>query len=220
MILSQPSRPVVSLGTAGRATTRVPRRTLLDAVVMVAVLLFLFLAVGPRVLPYRTVTMLTGSMRPSIPPGSVAVDVAEPVSAIRPGQVLTFHSPLPGHPVVTHRVVSVSHRDGRTLVRTRGDANSAADPWLAVVHGDHVWRVRADLPYLGNAIRMLHRPVAHAVLAWVLPALLLVWFLAGVWRRPTRTVVLPADAPSTEGGDSACGVPAESSRSLLSPVDG
>ncbi len=36
--------------------------------------LFLFLAIGPHLFPYQTMTMLTGSMVPTINPGDIAVD--------------------------------------------------------------------------------------------------------------------------------------------------
>ena len=48
---------------AHRRATRRAGRLLLDVALVAAVLLFAFLAIGPRLLPYRTVTMLTGSMR-------------------------------------------------------------------------------------------------------------------------------------------------------------
>src|SRR3954451_9715225 len=108
---------------AGGRLARSVGRLLLNVVVAAALMLFGFLAIGPRLLPYQTVTMLTGSMRPELPPGSGAVQPAEPVSAIEPGQVISFHAPEPGRPVVTHRVVEVVHRNGQVLIRTRGDAN-------------------------------------------------------------------------------------------------
>lgn len=164
------------------------RRIVVDGLVALAVLAFLFFAVGPHLLPYRTVTMLTGSMRPLIVPGDVAVVVAEPVSALRPGQVITFHAPTIDRPVVTHRLVSVEHRDGAVLLRTKGDANAAADPWLAKVEGDTVWRLRGTVPGAGAVIRALRTPPLRPALLYVVPAVLLGWLLAGVWRRREETV--------------------------------
>jgi signal peptidase len=161
---------------------------MLNVVLAVAVLLLLFLAVGPHLLPYRPVTMLTGSMAPEIPAGSMVVDVAKPTSALRVGDVVTFHAPVTGRPVVTHRVVSVDRQDGRTLIRTRGDANSGLDPWTAVVHGDTVWQVRAVIPHLGDAVRLLRTAQAHRWVVWIAPAVVLAWFLAGVWRRRPESV--------------------------------
>ena len=157
---------------------------LATAVAAICVLGFLAVAVGPRFAPYRTVTELSGSMAPDIRTGDLVVDVAEPADAVRPGQVLSFKAPTAGHPVTTHRVISVERRDGKTLIRTKGDANPNADPWLARVDDDTVWRVRAVVPVLGAVIRALRIPAAHATLLYVAPAGLLCWLLVGIWRRP------------------------------------
>ena len=157
---------------------------LATGVAVICALGFLAVAVGPRFAPYRTVTELSGSMSPQIRTGDLVVDVAEPAAAVRPGQVLSFKAPTAGHPVTTHRVISVERRDGKTLIRTRGDANPNADPWLARVDDDTVWRVRAVVPVLGAVIRALRSPAAHATLLYVAPAGLLCWLLVGIWRRP------------------------------------
>ena len=202
------SPAVAHVAPAGKSVVRHAGRAVLNLIAASAVVLFAFLAIGPRFLPYQTVTMLTGSMRPVAPVGSVLVDVAEPVSALRPGQVISFHAPTPGRPVVSHRVIEVQHRDGQVLVRTKGDANSAADPWLAVVHGNTVWRMRADIPYLGTAVRATRTPTMRLLMLYAVPGLLLLWVLVAVWRRPT------ADA---EGGDASCVFPDEPQSSPRSP---
>jgi signal peptidase len=149
-----------------------------------AVVGFLGLAVGPHLLGYRTTTMLSGSMSPHIKPGDVLVDVAEPVSRVTVGQVLTIQTPTPTHYVDSHRVVEVIRRGGHTYVRTQGDANTAPDPWLAELHGQTVWRVRAVIPHLGRAIIALRSPLAHLVLIWVAVPLLVVAGMGEIWRRP------------------------------------
>ena len=191
---------VVRITTAGRSATGRLGRVALNVVVATAVVLFAALAIGPRFLPYRTVTMLSGSMRPTAPQGSLLIDVAEPTSALKPGQVISFHAPVPGHPVVSHRVIEVQHRDGQILVRTKGDANSAADPWLAEVHGNTVWRMRAALPGVGTAVRAVRTPSLRWLMLYGVPGVLLAWLLVAVWRRP---------ASAAEGGDSSWVYPDE-----------
>ena len=56
---------------------------------------------------------------------------------------------------------------------TQGDANSAADPYVAYPDEDRVWVVKATVPFLGTAIRALQGPVAHQVLVLGLPGLTL-----------------------------------------------
>src|SRR5919107_5379009 len=97
-----------------------------------AVLAFLVLAVGPHLLGYRTMTMLTASMSPEIDPGDVTVVTPIAISDVTEGMVITYHKPIDDRSLVTHRVVSVeTGTDGAIQVRTKGDANTGIDPWTA-----------------------------------------------------------------------------------------
>jgi signal peptidase len=167
-----------------RRTLTLTARAAVNLLLVLAVLTLLALAVGPRVLPYRTTTMLTGSMAPLINPGDVAVITAEPVADVAVGQVLQIQAPTPDHRVVTHRVTAVVRgADGSVSIRTKGDANQGEDPWLAKLNGSTAWQVRGVVPHLGSAIRALRHPLAQRTLIFAVPAALALWVLAGVWRR-------------------------------------
>jgi len=151
-----------------------------------AVLAFLFLAVGPHLLGYRTMTMLTSSMSPEIDPGDVVVVTPLPIAEVTEGMVITYHKPIDDKSVVTHRVVSVvTTSDGVVQVQTKGDANSAVDPWTANLQGDTAYQVQAVVPELGHVIKALRTPVVAQVLLYGAPALLAGWLLLTIWR-PTR----------------------------------
>lgn len=155
-------------------------------VVGLAVALFLLLAVGPHLLGYRTMTMLTGSMAPQINPGDVVVSSPVPVDELTTGMVISYHIPIDDHRVVTHRVVAVEHgTDGSVTVQTKGDANNAADPWKATLHGETAYQVHAVIPYLGYGIEALRTPAVRTALVYGAPALLTAWLLLGIWR-PAR----------------------------------
>ncbi|HEX2074362.1 MAG TPA: signal peptidase I [Geodermatophilus sp.] len=158
------------------------------ALVAVAVLAFAGLALGPHVLGYRTMTMLTASMAPGIEPGDVVVTTPLPVEDVAPGMVISYHIPVDDHRVVTHRVVSVEHGpDGAVMVRTKGDANEHVDPWIAVLKGDTAYQVRAVVPELGHLISALRTPVVTQLLVYGAPALLAGWLLMTIWRPAPRT---------------------------------
>jgi len=152
----------------------------------VAVLAFLFLAVGPHLLGYRTMTMLTASMAPEIDPGDVTVVTPIAISEVTEGMVITYHKPVDDRSLVTHRVVSVeTGPDGSVQVQTKGDANGAIDPWTASLLGDTAYEVRAVIPELGHLIQALRTPVVTQVLLYGAPALLAGWLLMTIWR-PAR----------------------------------
>jgi signal peptidase I len=159
------------------------RRLAVNGALVVSIALFGFLAVGPHLFGYRTEVVLTGSMAPTADPGDVLVVVREPTADVEPGQILSFHPPLADRRVVTHRVVGATHRrDGSLVLTTKGDANPTADPWRAVVSDEYVWRVRAVVPRLGDAVRVLRTDAIRWLLVWAVPGLVAGWLLYSVWR--------------------------------------
>jgi signal peptidase I len=172
------------------SVTRITGRVapwLVRGVMGVAVLVFLVLAVGPHLLGYRTMTMLTASMAPEIDPGDVTIVTPIAISEVTEGMVITYHKPIDDHSLVTHRVVSVETVNGAVQVQTKGDANNAIDPWTATLQGDTAYEVRAVIPELGHLIQALRAPVVTQVLLYGAPALLAGWLLLTIWRPTTTT---------------------------------
>lgn len=98
-------------------------------IVMLAALLAVAAAVlVPRLGGATPYTVLTGSMEPHLPPGTLVV--ARPVDPadVRVGDVVTVQLESGRSGYVTHRVVQVEHTlKGEMLFRTQGDANRTAD---------------------------------------------------------------------------------------------
>src|SRR3954451_5370593 len=183
---------VLTARRAGLARTLLAglTRWFVRGLVVVAVLAFAVLAVGPHVLGYRTMTMLTGSMSPQIDPGDVVISTPLSVHDVTEGMVISYHIPIDDHRVVTHRVVSVEQGDeGTVTVQTKGDANTTVDPWKATLQGDTAYQVRAVIPEVGHAIQMLRDPVVSKALIYGAPALLAGWLILTIWR------------PAEDGGD-------------------
>lgn len=154
----------------------------LTLVLVGSVALFAFLAVGPHLLGYRTMTMLTGSMAPEIVPGDVVVIHPVDVHDLVVGDVITYHIPVEDHRVETHRIVEVVEQPGgRVAVRTQGDANPNVDPWLATLDGETAWKVGGVVPALGDVIRALREPWIADGVRWVALAGLLGLGITMIW---------------------------------------
>jgi signal peptidase len=166
---------------AGRAVG-----ALANALIMLALLLFLVLAIGPYSGRYRTVTVLSGSMEPTLHTGAVVIVTPVAASRLRPGDVLTFNAPLADRRVVTHRVVSVQVERGHPVVRTQGDANPGPDPWEAVLVSGRAWKARAMVPRLGSAIIWARGPLARHLSLQIVPAFIALSVLVAIWRPPSR----------------------------------
>ncbi|GAB6899418.1 signal peptidase I [Kineosporia succinea] len=165
--------------------------------------LFLFLAVGPHLFPYQTMTMLTGSMVPTINPGDVAVDTQVSVYDLKPGDVITYRIPVDDNRIVSHRIVSVTGEpDGSLTVQTKGDANPDNDPWKANFPGGTIWRVDTVIPKMGEGIRWFRQPGVAKVAVYVAPALVSLMLLSVIWKpaRRKRSEPDPHDVPFTGSG--------------------
>jgi signal peptidase len=165
---------------------RAAGRCALRLVVMAAIVVLLAIGIGPFTGRYRVATVLSGSMRPNMPAGALAVSTPERLDQLRVGQVISFQSPVGAHEIVTHRVVKIVARGAHPRVRTKGDANSSSDPWIAQLSRGPVWRVRMTVPELGSAIRMLRAPWIHDVTVVGAPLALLAACLWSIWLPAPR----------------------------------
>lgn len=94
-------------------------------------------------------TVLTGSMEPGLPPGTLVVVRHTPVTDIRIGDVMTYQIESGKPAVVTHRVTSVvDSSDGSRTYTTQGDNNPQADP-NPVVEEQVKGTVWYSIPLLG-----------------------------------------------------------------------
>lgn len=132
--------------------------------VIAGVLVLLALAVlVPRVGGATPYTILTSSMQPGLPPGTLVVVKPVPAEGIAVGSVITFQLDSGRSTVVTHRVVRVGiDGTGERIFSTQGDANNApdADPVLPVQVKGEKWYSVPYVGYVNNAIGGGNRAIA------------------------------------------------------------
>lgn len=128
----------------------------------VVVIVLLVATIGPRLLPYRTFTVLSGSMEPTIPVGSMIFDQEVDAGELARGDVVTFHPPGQPDKLVSHRVVRVEETKQGSFLVTRGDANGVADDWRIPAEGNGL-RYEFHVPYLGYVVGGLLTPVGRLV---------------------------------------------------------
>jgi signal peptidase I len=101
----------------------------------------------PSVFGYQSLTVVSGSMVPTLGVGSVVIDEVISPEAARPGDIVTFKDPL--HPrQLTHRLQKVRVEGDTFNMTTLGDANDVPEHW-SVPRTGHIGRVVAHLPKLG-----------------------------------------------------------------------
>ncbi len=121
---------------------------ILGTLILVAVIASFLPVTAPRLLGYEIYNVVSGSMEPEIPVGSIVyVKPTEPTE-IQPEDVIAFQK---NGDTVTHRVVRNLQMEGEFV--TKGDANAAEDldevPYAALIG-----RVEAHYPVLGNLMAL------------------------------------------------------------------
>jgi signal peptidase len=176
--------------------TKVLTSIVLWVLIVVSGAFLMVIGIGPHLFGYHTMTVLSGSMRPGIGVGSMIVVTAESPRDLRAGQIVTYQTPVGDHPVISHRVVKIVRGAGtlHPVFQTKGDANDSVDPWLAQVSSPGVWQVRGSVPNVGRAVSWLRRPAVHTGAVRVVPVLLAVLWLIGIWHSDPEADPDPAGA--------------------------
>lgn len=134
------------------------------------VLLAVFL-VGPYILQLKPYAVLSGSMQPTYPTGSLIYVQKTSPEQIAVGTPITFTRSAM---VVTHRVVQID--TANRVFYTKGDANNTQDDG-AVSFQDLIGKPVFEIPYLGYASVYFSRTSGRIILATVFLCLLIIAFL-------------------------------------------
>src|SRR5438874_8546222 len=86
-------------------------RAAVTSLVISSCVVLLFIGLLPRTGAYRTLTVLSGSMRPAFAPGDVVVAKPESTGAVEIGDVLVYQIPVDDHHVESHRITRIISRD-------------------------------------------------------------------------------------------------------------
>ncbi|MUG22001.1 signal peptidase I [Paenibacillus macerans] len=137
----------------------------------------------PNFYGYQLKTVLSGSMEPSIPTGSiVAIKPGGDMTRLAAGDVITFRADE--QKLITHRIVEVARNEltGQVLYRTKGDNNDAPD--LEPVDPANVTGVYTgfNVPYAGYVLNFAGTKLGNVTLLIVPGALLFLYALASLWK--------------------------------------
>lgn len=141
---------------------------------LVVVILLCVPLTVPRVFGYQVYNVISGSMEPAIPTGSlVYVKSAEPAD-VKKDEVIAFYSAADSGAIITHRVVENYKVSGEFI--TKGDANEENDP-LPVDYERLLGRVSLSIPYLGEILAMVATVYGKMAVACMIGAAVLFLFI-------------------------------------------
>lgn len=135
----------------------------------------------------RPLVVISGSMEPGIPTGSLILTRTVPAADLEIGDVVTVPRP-DGRGPVTHRVVETEMTEqGPVTLELQGDANAAKDPQPYVVN--EAGLLQLTVPGLGVVVQGLRSPLGIAGVGTVLVGLVLLYFVqpTGASPKPEHT---------------------------------
>jgi signal peptidase len=144
-------------------------RILLLAVLGIIAFAIAVLTVIPRASHGTALTVLTGSMTPGIPVGSVVIDRPVDPGTLHVGDVATYQKQPGKAEYITHRIVKIDTSTTPAMFTFKGDANRGPDgtPVSATAIRGKVW---FHVPYLGALRDALHTRGGLAGVAMLLLA--------------------------------------------------
>ncbi|MEM3833173.1 MAG: signal peptidase I [Thermoprotei archaeon] len=121
----------------------------------------------------------SGSMSPTLEKGDLIISVGVNTSNLKVGDIILFKSPLNPNIIIVHRIIEIDNTGNTILIKTKGDNNPIADPWI--VNGNQVLgKVILRIPYLGWPSIISNK------ISWFLPLILLAIVLAIIFWPENR----------------------------------
>ncbi len=135
----------------------------------------------PYLFGYRSLTVLSGSMEPTLHTGDVVVVKEISPLDVKIGDVVSFRDPDDETRIVTHRVRSIQVEEGTVRFVTKGDSNTGVEHWKVTADGT-IGRVGYRVQGLGYALFWIRGRYGRLILV-VIPALVLgAYELVRIWR--------------------------------------
>ncbi|MCI8465921.1 MAG: signal peptidase I [Lachnospiraceae bacterium] len=116
---------------------------------IVLVIILCSLLVLPGFFGYHMYHVLSGSMEPEMPVGSLIYAKEGPPESVEAEDVIAFYGSLEDSGIITHRVLKNNIVSG--TFRTKGDANEEEDP-LPIPYENYIGKVALTVPYMGMVL--------------------------------------------------------------------
>ena len=117
-----------------------------------AVILLCSLLVLPGMTGFHMYNVLSGSMEPAIPVGSLLYVRSGDPEQVEDEDIIAFYGSLEDSGIITHHVVKNNVVSG--TFTTKGDANDKEDP-TPVSYDNYIGRVTLSVPYVGRVLTIM-----------------------------------------------------------------
>ena len=136
--------------------------TIVGVIFLVAVIMACIPMVVPKIMGMQVYNVVTGSMEPTIPVGSlIIVEDTDPVD-LTEGDIIAYSG---GESVISHRVVENHVISGEVV--TKGDANEVNDA-SPIPYDNIIGKVRWHIPIIGQYMSLLSSMMAKIYMIGVI----------------------------------------------------
>jgi len=120
---------------------------------------------------YRIFSVMSGSMEPTLPVGSLIV--VKPVGEYKVSDVITYKSTAKKNDFTTHRIHEIKDKDGTKTFVTKGDANEEPD-FESVGLDRVIGKQRFTIALVGYVLWFV-KTLPGLIIIIVIPALILIY---------------------------------------------
>lgn len=152
----------------------------LGTVLLIVVILACVPLTLPRLMGYQIYTVVTGSMEPEIPVGSMVYVKSIAPKELKEKDVVAFYGGRDTNAIITHRVVHNNLISGQII--TKGDANKTAD-MNPVSYSDVIGIVEYTIPKAGALAQAFTSTEGKIATAGIVAASVLLHAVASLFER-------------------------------------
>lgn len=166
---------------------------IVSTVLVVLVVLLAVALVGVRLVGIRTYAVVSGSMEPTYPTGSLLYVKSADASELQVGDAITFM--VDEDTVATHRIIEIlpDEEDSSVLrFRTQGDANDTPDG-TPVHYKNIIGKPVFSVPYLGYVAHFVQNPPGLYLTIGAAAILVVLVFLPDLFKEEKKKQDAPKD---------------------------
>ena len=154
---------------------------ILSGIVFIILLALAILMFVPNFIGYKGIAVISGSMEPKIPVGSIVYAKEAEFSDLEVGDVISYK--INNDTMVTHRIYSIDEK--KQTVVTKGDANEKVDT-AEVKSNQIVGKVAMSIPLIGYITIYAKTPIGIIAICAIAAILILLNFLPDIFEKENK----------------------------------
>ncbi len=151
---------------------------LLMTIIIVLLFVLAGILVGPKLFGCNTYAVISGSMEPEIPVGSIVCSQKVEFADLKENDIISYQ--VSSDTIVTHRIVSIDNEKKQVI--TKGDANNVNDA-NPVPSSNIIGKVVFSLPLIGYISIHMQSMLGIVIICAIVFILILLNYLPDIFEK-------------------------------------